>query len=264
VSPEGGAAVKLEREQSGLAVLTLDSPPLNLFDQRMIDSFRAAVEDVAAEPPRALLIRAEGRVFSGGVDVHVFEGLTPEQGSRLWDELLGMIDKLERLPAPIVFAAHAITLTAAFEIALACDLIVASPKAKFGLVEKVVGITPSMGGTQRLAERAGSGRARQFVMTGELFGAEEMERWGVVNAIFAADEFDSRARALAAELAAGPTRAHAMTKHVLLRFREGGIPAADEAIRTEAAELFATQDLKDAVRTFLEHGGPGHAEFHGR
>jgi enoyl-CoA hydratase/carnithine racemase len=264
VSPEGGAAAKLEREQSGLAVLTLDSPPLNLFDQRMIDSFRAAVDDVAAEPPRALLIRAEGRVFSGGVDVHVFEGLTPEQGSRLWDELLGMIDKLERLPAPIVFAAHAITLTAAFEIALACDLIVASPKAKFGLVEKVVGITPSMGGTQRLAERAGSGRARQFVMTGELFGAEEMERWGVVNAIFAADEFDSRARALAAELAAGPTRAHAMTKHVLLRFREGGIPAADEAIRTESAELFATQDLKNAVRAFLEHGGPGHAEFHGR
>jgi enoyl-CoA hydratase/carnithine racemase len=264
VSPEGGAAVKLEREQSGLAVLTLDSPPLNLFDQRMIDSFRAAVDDVAAEPPRALLIRAEGRVFSGGVDVHVFEGLTPEQGSRLWDELLGMIDKLERLPAPIVFAAHAITLTAAFEIALACDLIVASPKAKFGLVEKVVGITPSMGGTQRLAERAGSGRARQFVMTGELFGAEEMERWGVVNAIFAADEFDSRARALAAELAAGPTRAHAMTKHVLLRFREGGIPAADEAIRTESAELFATQDLKDAVRAFLEHGGPGHATFEGR
>jgi enoyl-CoA hydratase/carnithine racemase len=256
--------VKLEREQGGLAVLTLDSPPLNLFDQRMIDSFRAAVEDVAAEPPRALLIRAEGRAFSGGVDVHVFDGLTPEQGSRLWDELLGMIDKLERLPAPIVFAAHAITLTAAFEIALACDLIVASPKATFGLVEKVVGITPSMGGTQRLAERAGSGRARQFVMTGELFSAEEMERWGVVNAIFDAGEFDARARALAAELAAGPTRAHAMTKHVLLRFREGGIPAADEAIRTEAAELFATEDLKDAVRTFLEHGGPGHAEFQGR
>jgi enoyl-CoA hydratase/carnithine racemase len=264
VSPEDGAPVRLEREDSGLAVLTLDSPPLNLFDRRMIDGFRSALEAVAAEPPRALLIRAEGRAFSAGVDVHVFDGLTPEQGSRLWDELLGMIDALERLPAPIVFAAHATTLTAAFEIALACDLIVAAPKAKFGLVEKVVGLTPSMGGTQRLAERAGSGRARQFVMTGELFGAEEMERWGVVNQIFPAEEFDARARALAAELAAGPTKAHAMTKHVLLRFREGGIPAADEAIRTESAELFATEDLQDAVRTFLEHGGPGHAEFHGR
>ncbi|MFN8163561.1 MAG: enoyl-CoA hydratase/isomerase family protein [Solirubrobacterales bacterium] len=247
-----------------MAVLTLDSPPLNLFDRRMIDDFRAAVEDVAAEPPRALLIRAEGRAFSGGVDVHVFEGLTPEHGSRLWDELLGVIDELERLPAPIVFAAHAITLTAAFEIALACDLIVASPEAKFGLVEKVVGITPSMGGTQRLAERAGSGHARQLVMTGELFGAEEMERWDVVNLVFESEEFEARSRALAAELAAGPTRAHAMTKHVLLRYREGGIPAADEAIRIESAELLATEDFRNAVRTFLEKGGPGHAEFRGR
>jgi enoyl-CoA hydratase/carnithine racemase len=257
-------AARLEREENGLAVLTLDSPPLNLFDQRMIDDVRAAVDDVAAKPPRALLIRAEGRAVSGGVDVHVFEGLTPEQGSALWDELLRMIDQLERLPAPIVFAAHALTLTAAFEIALACDLIVASPRAKFGLVEKVVGLTPSMGGTQRFAERAGSGRARQFVISGEVFGAEDLERWGVVNTIFAAEEFDQRSRALATELAAGPTKAHAMTKQILRRFREGGIPAADEAVRTEAAELFASEDLQNAVKTFLEHGGPGHAKFHGR
>ena len=252
-------------EQDGpLAVLTFDSPPLNLFDRRMIDDFQAAIAELVAEPPRALLIRAEGRAVSGGVDVHVFEGLTPEQGSRLWDELLGTIDQLEALPAPIVFAAHALTLTAAFEIALACDLIVAAPKAGFGLVEKVVGLTPSMGGTQRLAERAGSGRARWFVVTGGIFGAEEMERWGVVNAIYAEEEFEQRSRALAAELAAGPTKAHAMTKHILKRFREGGIPAADEAVRTEAADLFATEDLQNAVKTFLEHGAPGHATFKGR
>jgi enoyl-CoA hydratase len=259
-----GKAARLGREESGLAVLTLDSPPLNLFDQRMIDDVRAAVADVAAEPPRALLIRAEGRAVSGGVDVHVFDGLTPEQGSALWDELLGMIDQLEALPAPVVFAAHALTLTAALEIALACDLIVASPEAKFGLVEKVVGLTPSMGGTQRFAERAGSGRARQFVMDGGVFAAEELERWGVVNTIFPAAEFEQRSRALAEELAAGPTRAHAMTKHILRRFREGGLPAADEATRTEAADLFASEDLQNAVKTFLEHGGPGHAKFQGR
>jgi enoyl-CoA hydratase/carnithine racemase len=256
-------AARLEREESGLAVITLDSPPLNLFDQRMIDDLRAAIAAVAAEPPRALLIRAEGRAVSGGVDVHVFSGLTPEQGSLLWDELLRMIEQVEELPAPVVFAAHALTLTAAFELSLACDLIVASPQAKFGLVEKVVGLTPSMGGTQRLAERAGSGRARHFVMSGDLFSAEEMERWGVVNLIFE-DDFHARARQLAAELAAGPTQAHAMTKLILRRFREGGIPAADEAVRTDAAALFGTEDLQNAVRTFLEHGGPGHAEFHGR
>jgi enoyl-CoA hydratase/carnithine racemase len=264
VSPEPGAPVRLERENGGLAVLTLDNPPLNLFDQATIEGIQAAIEDVVAEPPRALLIRAEGRAVSGGVDVHVFDGLDPGQGNNLWDDLLGMIDALEQLPAPVVFAAHALTLTAAFEIALACDLIVASPRAGFGLVEKVVGLTPSMGGTQRLAERAGSGRARHLVMSGEIFGAEEMERWGVVNLIFAEDEFEARAHGLAAELAAGPTKAHAMTKHVLRRFREGGIPAADQVIRTEAAQLFATEDLRAAVRTFLEHGGPGHAEFHGR
>jgi enoyl-CoA hydratase len=263
VSPDGPAA-RLEREESGLATITLDSPPLNLFDQRMIDDLRAAIDDVAAEPPRALLIRAAGRAVSGGVDVHVFAGLTPDQGNGLWDDLLGMIDQVELLPAPVVFAAHALTLTAAFELSLACDLIVASPRAKFGLVEKVVGLTPSMGGTQRLAERAGSGRARHFVMSGGIFDAAEMERWGVVNLILEDEDFDVAARAFAAELAAGPTKAHAMTKHILRRFREGGIPAADEAVRTEAAELFGTEDLQNAVRTFLEKGGPGHAEFRGR
>ncbi|MFL5832698.1 MAG: enoyl-CoA hydratase/isomerase family protein [Solirubrobacterales bacterium] len=257
------AAARLERE-GDLAVITLDSPPLNLFDQRMIDDLRAAIDAVAAEPPRALLIRAEGRAVSGGVDVHVFAGLTPEQGSALWTDLLEMIEKVETLPAPVVFAAHALTLTAAFELALACDLIVASPKAKFGLVEKVVGLTPSMGGTQRLAERAGSGRARHFVMSGGIFGAEEMERWGVVNLIFEDHDFEVASRKLADELAAGPTKAHAMTKHILRRFREEGIPAADEVVRTEAGELFASEDLQNAVQTFLEQGGPGHAEFHGR
>ena len=263
MSPDGLAA-RLEREDGGLAVITLDSPPLNLFDQAMIDGVRAAVDELDADNPRGLLIRAEGRVVSGGVDVHDFAGLTPEQASMLWDELLLMIEKVEELPAPVVFAAHALTLTAAFELSLACDLIVASPKAKFGLVEKVVGLTPSMGGTQRLAERAGSGRARHFVMSGGIFDAEEMERWGVVNLIYEDHDFDAAARALAAELAAGPTKAHAMTKLILRRFREGGIPAADEAVRTDAGELFATEDLQNAVRTFLEKGGPGHAEFHGR
>lgn len=82
-------AARLEREESGLAVITLDSPPLNLFDQRMMDDLRAAVDDVAADPPRALLIRAEGRAVSGGVDVHVFAGLTPEQGNALWTSCWG-------------------------------------------------------------------------------------------------------------------------------------------------------------------------------
>ena len=255
--------LRVEREETGLAVATFDSPPLNLFDRRMFDALRQAVDEIERDPPRALLFRAEGRAVSGGVDVHEFAGVTPEQGSELWAELLRVVDQVELLPLPVVFAAHALTLTAAFELALACDLIVAARSARFGLVERVVGLTPSMGGTQRLAERAGSGRARQLVMTGDLFGAEELERWNVVNHVHDDDGFDQRARALATDLASGPTRAHAMTKHVLRRFREGGIPAADDTIREDAGELFGTEDLQRAVRTFLEKG-PGHAEFEGR
>ena len=255
--------VRLDRDGRGLAVVTLDSPPLNLFDRAMFDGLREALEAVEAERPRALLVRAEGRAVSGGVNVEEFAGLTPERAASLWDELIGVVERVEGLPLPTVFAAHSLTLTAAFELALACDLILAARSANFGLVEKVVGLTPSMGGTQRLAERAGSGRAAQLVMTGDLFPAEELERWGAVNRVLDDEGFDEAARAFAAELAAGPTRAHAMTKHVLRRFREGGIAAADAAVRSDAGELFATDDLQRAVRTFLEKG-PGHAEFEGR
>lgn len=255
--------VELERDDAGLAVATFDSPPLNLFNRALFEGLQAAIAAVEADPPRALLFRAEGRAVSGGVDVHEFDGLTPEQGSALWDDLIGTVERVEALPLPVLFAAHALTLTAAFELALGCDLILAARSAQFGLVEKVVGLTPSMGGTQRLAERAGSGRARHFVISGELFGAEEMERWGVVNLLWDDEGFDQRACAYAADLAAGPTKAHAMTKRILHRFREGGIPAADQAVRDEAADLFATEDLQNAVETFLEQG-PGHAEFQGR
>jgi enoyl-CoA hydratase/carnithine racemase len=254
--------VKVERDD-GLAVLTLDSPPLNLFDRAMFEALRSAIDALAAEPPRAVLIRAEGRAVSGGVDVHEFAGLTPERAGALWDELLEMVETLEALPLPTLFAAHALTLTAAFELALACDLIVAARSARFGLVEKVVGLTPSMGGTQRLAERAGGGRARQLVMSGDLFAAEELERWGVVNQVFDDEGFDQAARAIAEELARGPTQAHAMTKRILAAQRRGGVGAADQVVREEAGELFATQDLQRAVQSFLEKG-PGHAEFEGR
>lgn len=255
--------VRLDRDELGLAVATFDSPPLNLFNRQLFEDLQAAIEAIEADPPRALLFRAEGRAVSGGVDVHEFEGLTPERASQLWDELIGTVERVEALPLPVVFAAHALTLTAAFELALGCDLILAARSAKFGLVEKVVGLTPSMGGTQRLAERSGSGRARHFVLSGNLFDAEEMERWGVVNLVFDDEGFDGRARDYAAELAAGPIRAHAMTKHILRRYREGGILAADEAVRKDAGELFATEDLQRAVKTFLDEG-PGHAKFQGR
>jgi enoyl-CoA hydratase len=254
--------VELDRD-GPLATITIDSPPLNLFDAAMIEGLDSAIETVRADLPRALLIRAEGRVVSGGVNVAEFEGLSPAQGSKLWSDLLALVDRIEALPLPVVFAAHGLTLTAAFELSLACDLILASESASFGLVEIVVGLTPSMGGPQRLAERAGSGRARQLVMTGELFDAVTLERWNVINEVLPDGDLAERAASLARRLAEGPTLAHAMTKRILRAYVEGGVPAADRVTRRDAAQLFASEDLQAAVRTFLEKG-PGHGRFSGR
>jgi enoyl-CoA hydratase len=255
--------VRLETE-GPLAVLTFDSPPLNLFDDGVFAGFREAVDRLAAAPPRGLLIRAEGKVVSGGVDVgKVFEGMSAERGGRLWDELLATIHVLEELPLPTVFAAHGLCLTAAFEIALACDVLLASEKARFGLVEIVVGLTPSMGGPQRLAERAGPNRAKELIYTGELFDAATLERWNVVNRVLADDGFDEAARSFARQLAEGPTRAHAATKAIVRAQVEGGVRHADERVPELAGDLFATEDLQGAVRSFLEQG-PGHATYQGR
>ena len=217
---------------------------------------------MTANPPRALLLRAEGKVVSGGVDVHEFDGLTVEQGAELWQRLFDrIIHPIEELPCPVIFAAHGLTLTAAFEISLACDVLLAGPKAKFGLVETVVGLTPSMGGPQRLAERAGSGRARELVMTGDVYDAATMADWGVVNAIH--EDVDTAARALATRLADGPTRAHAATKQIIAAWRSGGVSYADSVTPKVSGELFDTEDLRGAVRSFLEVG-PGKASYTGR
>jgi enoyl-CoA hydratase len=254
--------VSLERD-GALAILTLSSPPLNLFDEAMLDGLRAAVGGVAADPPRGLLVRAEGRAVSGGVDVHLFDGLSVEDAAALWRDLLDLVHTVEELPLPTVFAAHALCLTAAFELSLACDLLLAAESARFGLVETVVGLTPAMGGTQRLAERAGPARARELVMTGELYDAATLERWNVVNRVLPDEGFADAAAAFARRLAEGPTRAHAATKAIVRAQVEGGARAADERVPELAGDLFATEDLRGAVRSFLERG-PGHATYSGR
>jgi len=255
--------VGLARE-GALALVTFDHPPLNLYDQALQAALRAALDEIEREPARGVLFRAQGRVVSGGVDVSVFAAQeTAADATELFAGLVELARRVEALACPTVFAAHGLCLTWAFELALACDLIVAARSAQFGLVERVIGLTPAMGGTQRLAERAGSGRAREFVMTGVPYSAETLERWNVVNRVWEDEGFDDAARAFAAELAEGPTLAHAATKQVLRDYLEGGVPLANERVPAVAGGLFDSEDLRAAVASFLEHG-PGRATFHGR
>ncbi|WP_326670829.1 enoyl-CoA hydratase/isomerase family protein [Streptomyces sp. NBC_01257] len=262
-SADTAGPLRLTRD-GPLAVLTMDSPPLNLFDAAMWSAWDDAVRRLAADPPRALLVRAEGRVVSAGVDVDVFARLDPAEAEEFWRQRMGITQELERLPCPTVFAAHSLTLTAAFELALACDLVVATEGARFGLVEQRVGFTPAMGGTQRLAQRAGPSRARELVMTGELYRGSTLAQWGVVNALFGQSTFHADAHAYALRLAEGPTRAHAATKAVVRSFLDGGVPAADRMLPALAAEVTRTEDHRRAVTAFLTDGPQHETPYRGR
>jgi enoyl-CoA hydratase len=253
--------VRLDRD-GPLALITMSNPPLNLFDEAMVTSLRDAVNSVGASDARGLLIQAEGRAVSAGVDVNLFAPLTPSAATALWREWFDMIHAIAELPMPTVFAAHGLCLTAAFEVSLACDLLLATEAARFGLVEIVVGLTPSMGGPQRLAERAGPARAKELIYSGDLYDARTLEGWNVVNRVLPAEGFAAAAHAFALALANGPTRAHAATKAIIREQLAHGTVAADEVTPQISGALFGTADLQNAVTSFLRDG-PGKATFTG-
>jgi enoyl-CoA hydratase len=243
--------------------IVLCNPPLNLFDTTLMDDLRAAVDEAAGTTPRALLVRAEGDVFTAGVDVHVFEGLDVAKADALTGSLLDLAHAIEDLACPTIAVVHGLCLTAGLEVALACDLLWAAEGARFGLVERVVGITPLMGGTQRMAERAGTARAREFVFSGALYDAPVLHGWGVVNRVLGEADLLADARRFAAELAAGPTQAHVATKRVVRAQADHGTRGADERTAALTSHLFETQDSRNAVQSFLREG-PGKAAFTGK
>jgi enoyl-CoA hydratase len=250
-------------QDGDVGVLTLDSPPMNLFSRDLVESLEETLGEIEAARPRALVLRAEGQVFTAGVDVHTFEGLSSDDASEFCKRLLAITHRVEALPFPTIACVHGLCLTAGFELSLACDMIWAAESAKFGLVEIVVGVSPFMGGTQRVAERAGPARARELVMSGGLYDASVLERWNVVNRVVADAELAEKTMRFAARLAAGPTLANDATKRVVRAFLDGGVREADSQTCDIVAPLFDSDDLQAAVRTFLEKG-PGHATFEGR
>jgi enoyl-CoA hydratase/carnithine racemase len=253
---------RVERD-GALATIVIDHPPLNLFGEPMITALDESVREVEGSDARAMLLRAEGNVFTGGADVSNFEGRSLEEASAGFGGGLGLIHRIEALPIPTLSAVHALCLTAGFELSLACDMIWAAESAQFGLVEAVVGLTPGWGGTQRLAARAGPARARELVMSARLYDAAAMERWNVINRVLPDVELTEKATRFAQQLAAGPTIAHGATKAVVRAFVEGGVPEADARTPEITAPLVETEDLRNAVRSFLTEG-PGKATFEGR
>ncbi len=254
--------VRFQRD-GALATVTLDSPPLNLIGQELIADLVAAIDTIEQEEGlRALLLRGDGDVFSAGADVALFAGMGAEQLRPLIASFLDLGHRLERLPFPTLAAVHGTCMAGAFELALFCDLIWAADGTMLGLPETRLGIVPLAGGVERLAARAGLGRARAVVLGGDLYSAAELARWGAVDRVVAADELHAEAEKFALGLAGGPTRAYAVVKDLVRAYTTDGIEGADARLLDAAVGLFDTEDARGGIRAFLA-SGPGRATFGG-
>jgi len=246
---------KVRFETSGsLGILSLANPPLNLFSGELIDDLRAVVTEVKRAPLRALLVRADGKVFSGGADVSVFKGRNAIEARQLFTSHLRLIADLEELPFPTVAAVQGLCIAAGLELVLACDLIWAAASAHFGQAEASIGTTTLLGGVQRLAERAGPGRAREIIFTADQYDAATFERWNIVNKVVPDHEFEAQARAFAERLATGPTLAYAAGKRIVRAYLEGGVRAADKVVDEVAPPLFDSEDMRAGVDGLLQYG----------
>jgi enoyl-CoA hydratase/carnithine racemase len=246
---------KVRCEISGpLGILTLANPPLNLFNGEVIEDLRAAVTAVKQAPLRALLVRAEGKIFSGGADVSIFAGRTAGEARERFTSHLQLIADLEELPFPTLAAVQGLCLAAGLELALACDLIWAAASARFGQVEALIGTTTLLGGVQRLAERAGPSRAREIIYTADQYDAATFERWNIVNRVLPDDVFAAQTQAFAERLANGPTLAYATGKRIVRAYLDRGVRAADKVVDEVAPALFESEDMRAGVAGLLAHG----------
>ncbi len=186
-----------------VGILTMQFGPHNLVGGTLSQALIAALQRAQADSCRAIILKSALRHFSAGAEIALFEN----GGERLHRELdlVGVLRAFEELPIPIVASVHGVALGGGFELALACDFIVAAATAKLGLVEATLGLHPLMGGIQRLIERAGTARAKELVMLGRRHDAATLERWNIVNRVVPDAQLAEVTLAFATELAAGPT-----------------------------------------------------------
>jgi enoyl-CoA hydratase/carnithine racemase len=242
-------------KDSALGLVTLDSPPLNLIGEELIGDLVAAVDQVeATDGLRALLVRGEGKSFSAGADVRLFAGQGSAEMRPLIASFLELGRRVEALPFPTLAAVHGTCMAGGFELALFCDLIWAAEGTMLGLPETRLGIVPLAGGVERIAARAGLTKARTIAIGGELYPADVLATWGVIDRVLPADELHDSAKAFARTLANGPTLALGVVKQLARAYLQDGVPGADALLLDAAVSLFDTDDARRGIKTFLTTG----------
>jgi enoyl-CoA hydratase len=248
----------------GLAVLTICHDRAPVLGTDIMSEIGTHVAKARAAGARALLLRADGRVFAAGADVSAFKGMTEAEARAMFTDYLSVVHEIEDLDVPTVAAVQGMCLGGGLEIALACDVIVAQERTMFGQVESLVGAVPFLGGTYRLAEKCGTARALEITYTGALYPADTFKTWGIISRVIPENDFVAEAMALARKLAQGPTAAHQVTKQVLRKARVDGLRGADELILQISPPLLETTDLQTGVdimltkgtRAFMAEGAP--------
>lgn len=256
---------KITYERDGaLAVVTLSDPPLNLTGLDTGVEMNEVLNRIEKDLPRGMILKNDKGNFGGGADVNIFKGLSPDAARKLFSDFIDIINRIEALPLPTMAAVRGLCIAAGLELALALDFIWASENAVFGMPEAIIGVFPFIGGSQRIAARAGKARAKEIVLGARLYPAETFERYNIISRVLPDADLDEKAMKYMRRLSEnGPTAAFAGAKRVIDTYSLSGIKETDRLMIELSGEIFGTEDVKTGVESFLKNG-PGKAKFAGR
>lgn len=248
------AYVDYRLRPDGVAVLTLDNPPLNLNVLPSLRLLRRYVRQIAGDTRvRCVVVTGSGdRAFCAGSDIHEFETVMDDVvGKKLRLENQAF-DGLAELPVPVIAAINGVALGGGAEIALACDLRIMAADARIGFPEVKLGVFPGSGGVFRLPRLIGSARAYELLYTGDLIDAVEAQRIGLVNRVAPRADVLPAAMALAARLAAGPALALSLIRRGV---RAAPLQSNQQAIAQSLADsevVFKGPDVVEGVQAFFD------------
>lgn len=246
--------IRYEITENKVAVVTISRPEaLNALNTQVIAELEQTVDMIEKNSDlSAMILTGEGRSFVAGADIGEQYPLDLSRGREWGQRGSAVMRRIEKLAIPTIAAVNGFALGGGCEIAMACDIILASEKAKFGQPEVGLGITPGFSGTQRLPRRVGAAMAKELIFSGKMISAVEAERIGLANHVYPADELMDKAMEMAEAFAKNAQIAVRYSKACIDRGMETGI---DEGIAMENelfAMCFATRDQKEGMKAFLE------------
>jgi methylglutaconyl-CoA hydratase len=254
--------VKVESEDDGVRVLTLDKPPVNALGREMVDELTRAAQELAGDDEgRCLIVRSAGKHFCGGADLKERKSMSVDDVRAFVPKLAGACNALAAVPYPTIVAIAGAAAGGGCEMALACDFRILAENAKIGLRETALAILPGGGGTQRLPRLIGPARAKRWIFAAEMHDAARALADSVADRVVPVEKLDTEARSLAAKIAANGPVAVRLAKRAI---EEGLELPLDEALKLEwdcYQPTLATEDRVEALEAFAEKRPP---RFRGR